>query len=128
MSVLTMDIVCDNDTTGTVRGYLMHQKKSEKGKVIGKWIIGKKMCRNLSYRAGQRPCAAAFCSRQSLRCAQIPYGKIFLSGKMPSGRSNDGRVVYITLMLAADCLCNLRDRGSAGTDTPEEQGEYVNEA
>lgn len=47
---------------------------------------------------------------------------------MSRGGGNGGRMVYITTRLAADCLSDFRDGGSAGADAPEEQGEYVKEA
>lgn len=57
----------------------------------------------------------------------MAHGKIFLRRDMPCGGSNDGRVVYITILFTADRLRDLRNGGGAGADPPEKQGQYVNE-
>ncbi len=43
MTVFQMDIVCDHDTAGTVRGYFARQKQPVKGMLPGRGIAGKKM-------------------------------------------------------------------------------------
>lgn len=72
------------------------------------------------------PQTAIFGGGQSLRCAKIAHGQIFLSGEMSCrGGDDGGRMVYITFLLATDHLRDLRDGGCAGADTPEEQDQYV---
>lgn len=127
MTVLTMNIVGDDDTTGIMRGYLVHQKKPGKGGDIRGKAAGEKGCGNLSYRAGKQLSAASASGRQRFRRARIPHREIFLSGKMSCGGGNNGKMVYITFLLAADNLTNLRDGGCAGADAPEEQSQYVNQ-
>lgn len=47
LPVLKMNVVCDYDTAGTVRGYLMHHKQPGKGVVICRYIVRKEMRRDL---------------------------------------------------------------------------------
>lgn len=64
MTVLSVDVVCDNDTTGTVRGYFTRQKQSGKSVLSRKGTAGKKMRYDLSYRAGKKLYAAVSGGRQ----------------------------------------------------------------
>lgn len=127
MTVLPVDVICDDDATGTVQGYFTCQKQpGERGPVYGE-SAGKRMRGGLSYRAGQGLYTTVSGGRQCFRCAGIPHGKIVLGGKMFGCGNDGGRMVYIMTLRIADCIRDFGDRRCTGTDTPEEQGQYVNE-
>lgn len=49
MAVLSVDIICDDDTAKTMRWYLMCKKQPGKGVLTGRETARKEMRRNLSY-------------------------------------------------------------------------------